>query len=206
MENLPNPRGQKRKFDWRLAAQMLAEGRSTTEVGTILGCSRQTVWRILRRSDALRVRTQELRRRDRAEYGARLLGLRGMVVDTIHQAIADGDKQMTRWLADRLGLHRFELLEAAAAEAEPGGAQLDAECLLDRAVAEADAARAAAIMEAAEKDAADATVAAEAVAVTSDELQRDKCFTVAFRNALSRRDAIATRHGVHPPPGVFADD
>jgi len=201
MENLPNEPKAKRRVDWRLAAQMLAEGNSTTEVATVLECSRQTVWRILRRSDALRARTRELRRRDRAEYGARLLGLRGMMVDTIHQAIADGDKQMTRWLADRIGLHRFELLEAAAAEADAGGEQLDAECLLDRAALQAEAPQAEKVVAAAEADAVAATVA-----VTTHELQGDKCFTVAYRNALSRRDAVATRNAVYPRPGVFADD
>ncbi|MBI3505293.1 MAG: helix-turn-helix domain-containing protein [Proteobacteria bacterium] len=212
MENLPNPRGQKRQIDWRHAAQMLAEGQSTTDVATVLGCSRQTVWRILRKSDALRSRTRELRRRDRAEYGARLLSLRGMVVETIHQAIADGDKQMTRWLADRLGMHRFDPLDAVASEVDSGGEQLDAECLLDRVASQADAARAAETLKTAEADAAAATAAAQAVAadpvaVTIDEVQGDKCFTVALRNALSRRELIVTRqNAVWPPLGVFADD
>lgn len=202
MENLPKPQGQKPTYDWRLISQLLSEGKSTSEIGLVLGCSRQTVWRLLRRSTALRTRSSELRRRDRAEIGARLLGLRGMVIETIHQAIADGDKQMTRWLADRLGLHRFEALETIAAADEPGVEQLDAEAVLDCAPTQADVARAALIEAEADKD---VTVAAASVAVTPDEHQGLKAVTVALGNALSRGEVTVTRNGVWPPPGVFLE-
>jgi len=202
MENLPNPQKPKLRYDWRLISQLLSEGKSTTEIGLVLGCSRQTVWRFLRKSTALRTRSSELRRRDRAEIGAKLLGLRGMVIETIHQAIADGDKQMTRWLADRLGLHRFEAIEAVAAIDEPGVEQLDAEALLDSAPTQADFARAAMVESAADRE---ATVAAASVAVTTDEPQRLKDVTVALGNALSRGEATITRNGIWPPVGVFTE-
>jgi hypothetical protein len=202
MENLPNLRGPKPKYDWRLVAQLLSEGKSTTEIGTILGCSRQTVWRFMRKSASLRDRSGELRRRDRAEIGARLLGLRAMMIETIHQAIADGDKQMTRWLADRLGLHKFEALEAVASLDEPGVEQLDAEAILDHVPTPVEIENAARTMAAAE---ADVAVAAEAVAVTHEELQGDKPATVSLRNALSRAEVVVTRNAVWPPPGVFAE-
>ena len=196
MENLPMPRGPKSPFDWRLAAQLLAEGRSTVEVATVLGCSRQTVWRVLRRSPSLRARVAELRRRDRAETGARLLGLREMVVDTIHQAIADGDKRMTRWLADRLGIYRFGLQEEVAELAAAGADQLESEAVIDSATASH-------IVAAADDD---ATVASNPVHVTDEADQWDKPVTVTGGNTLSRSAALATRNAAYPYPKSGAFD
>jgi len=207
METLPIPRGPKRQIDWRLVAQLLAEGHSTTEVATVMGCSRQHIWRILRSSEALRARTSELRRRETTEAAVRLHGLRAMAIETIHQAIADGNKRMSCWLVERLGLFRTPSLEEMAGDGDAGADQLDSETILDMAetvqdVAQ-DVARATRILDAAEQDVSYATARAE---VTSLPDQGDKQVTVTCRNALFPPEAIVTRNGTWPPPGVFADD
>jgi hypothetical protein len=202
METLPIPRGPKRQIDWRLVAQLLAEGHSTTEVATVMGCSRQHIWRILRSSEALRARTSELRRRETTEAAVRLHGLRAMAIETIHQAIADGNKRMSCWLVERLGLFRTPSLEEMAGDGEAGADQLDSETVLDMADAVHDVARATRILDAAEQDVSYATERAE---VTSPPDQGDKQVTVTCRNALSPPDAIVTRNGMWPPAGVFAE-
>ncbi len=203
MENLPLPRGPKRQIDWRLVAQLLAEGHSTTEVATVMGCSRQHIWRILRASEALRARTSELRRRETSEAAVRLQGLRAMAIETIHQAIADGNKRMSCWLVERLGLFRTPALEEMAGDGEAGADQLDSETILDMADTVHDVARATRILDSAEQDVSYATTRAE---VTSPSDQGDKQVTVTCRNALFPPEAIVTRNGTWPPPGVFADD
>ncbi len=202
MENLPIPRGPKRQIDWRLVAQLLAEGHTTTEVATVMGCSRQHIWRILRSCEALRVRTSELRRRETTEAAMRLHGLRGMAIDTIHQAIADGNKRMSCWLAERLGLFNMPSLEEMAGLGEAGAEQLDSEVVIDAANVALDAGRAGAILDAAEQDVSYATARAE---VTSPPDQGDKQVTVTCRNALFPPEAIVTRNAMWPPPGVFTE-
>jgi hypothetical protein len=192
-----------RQVDWRRVAQLLAEGHSTIHVATVMNCSRQTVWRILRRSQSLRARTSELRRHEMAETGARLFGLREMVVETIHQALLDGDKRTARWLADRLGLHRFGFVEALAAEATAGGDQLESETVLAEAAATTVPADAAA--SAIEIVEAEVTVAENEVAATSQSAQGVDPVTDATRNGLKHPFQIVTTQGVWPPNGVYAD-
>jgi len=191
------------QVDWRRVAHLLAEGRSTIDVATIMNCSRQTVWRIMRRSQALRQRTAELRRHEMAETGARLFGMRELVVESIHQALLDGDRHTARWLADRLGLHRFGFVEALAAEASPGGDQLESETVLAEAAATtvpADAAASAIEVVETEID-----VAVTAVAATSQSGQGVDPVTGATGSGLKPPFQIVTTQGVWPPNGVYAD-
>ncbi|MBI1245167.1 MAG: hypothetical protein GC202_09185 [Alphaproteobacteria bacterium] len=203
-ENLPQPRGHKPRIDWRYAAMLLAEGRSTVDVATILGCSRQHVWRMLRRSNALRARTSELRRRKAAEMSARLEGLADQAVEVIHQAIADGDKRMACWLAMRLRLFDAPAAEEVALHDSAGAEQLESEDILDGEPAPVEVARARAHIAATD---AEATRAEDAIPVTSLSDQGDKQATVTRRNALSALHYAATKSRAQPiPPGVFADD
>jgi hypothetical protein len=203
-EKLPLPRGPRPKIDWRYAAMLLAEGRSTVDVATILGCSRQHVWRMLRKSNALRARTSELRRRKAAESVARLEGLADQAVEIIHAAIANGDKRMACWLADRLRLFDAPPAEAVAEIDSAGAEQLECEEIADEAPAPAEIARACGHVAATE---AEATRAAASIRVTSLADQGDKQATGTRRNALSALHYAATKSRAHPlPPGVFADD
>ncbi len=191
------------QVDWRRVAQLLAEGHSTIQVATMMHCSRQTVWRILRRSQSLRARTSELRRHEMAEAGSRLFGLRQMVVETIHQALIDGDKRTARWLADRLGLHRFGFVEALAAETTPGADQLESETVLAEAAATAIPADVAASTIEVVDD--EVTVAESEVAATSQSAQGVTPVTDATGNSLSRPFQTVTKLAVWPPNGVYAD-
>jgi len=81
-------RGPRRRIDWGEAASLLADGVPTIEVARFVGCSRQHIWRILRSSNAMRVRLGEERARIAAECGE----------------VLSGNVRVAMWLADRLGL------------------------------------------------------------------------------------------------------
>jgi len=161
------------------------------------------VWRMLRRSNALRARTAELRRRKAAEIGARLIGLGEMAVDQIHQAIADGDRRVVCWLADRLRLFDVPFAEDIAAVDSQGAEQLEGEEIaqIDPVPAEIEAARTGIATVEAEVAAAESSVQ-----VTSLADQGDKQATVSRGNALSALRYAVTKSRVYPPSGVFADD
>ena len=123
----------------------------------------------------------ELRRRETTEAAVRLQGLRAMAIETIHQAIADGNKRMSCWLVERLGLFRAPSLEEMAGDGEAGADQLDSETILDMADTVHDVARATRILDSAEQDVSYATARAE---VTSPSDQGDKQVTVTCRNLM----------------------
>jgi transcriptional regulator with XRE-family HTH domain len=100
----PLRRGPRRRIDWTEVATMLADGVSTLEVAHQVGCSRQHVWRILRSSNALRLRLGEERARVAAECGAQIEGLRRTIADKIEREVYAGNIRVLLWAADRLGL------------------------------------------------------------------------------------------------------
>ena len=100
----PPPRGRPASFDWATAAEMLAAGLSSTEVAERMGCSRQTVWRALRRSRAMQDQVGEIVHRQRAEAGARLHALRAEIVRAIEMKVHQRDTRVILWLAGRLRL------------------------------------------------------------------------------------------------------
>lgn len=203
-EKFPLRRGPRPKIDWRYAAMLLAEGRSTVDVATILNCSRQHVWRMLRRSKSLRQRTSELRRRKAAECGARLEGLADQAVEIIHGAIRAGDKRMACWLANRLGLFEAAPAETVAEQDSAGAELLESEDIADFPPTDFSMSIAEAHIASAEAEVARAT---DAIQVTSLADQGDKQATATRRNALSALHYAATKSRAHPlPPGVFADD
>ncbi len=97
-------RGPRRRIDWGEAAALLADGVPTIEVAHYVGCSRQHIWRILRSSNAMRVRLGEERARIAAECGAQVEGLRRPIAMLLEREVLSGNVRVAMWLADRLGL------------------------------------------------------------------------------------------------------
>ena len=94
----------RRSFDWKLAAEMLAAGAPTVAVARHIGCSRQHVWKMMRKSDAFRARLQTTHDRLVIESHAEIDALRGDVVAILKQEIMSGNVRVAMWLATRMGL------------------------------------------------------------------------------------------------------
>jgi|GEM_PF-3743882 len=105
----PLRRGPRRRIDWSAVATSLADGASTIDVANFVGCSRQHVWRILRSSNALRVRLGEERMRIAAECGSQIEGLRRTIAEKIAHEVYAGNIRVLLWAADRLGLTNHAL-------------------------------------------------------------------------------------------------
>jgi hypothetical protein len=105
----PLRRGPRRRIDWGEVATLLADGVPTIEVAHLVGCSRQHVWRILRSSNALRLRLGEERARIAAECGSQIEGLRRTIADKIEREVNAGNIRVLLWAADRLGLTNHAL-------------------------------------------------------------------------------------------------
>jgi|GEM_PF-2041083 len=116
-----DPPGSKR-YDWDLAAALLARGSGVGYAARTVGCHRTTVWRALQRSEAFRRRIAELRADYVTEAAAPLDRLRGEVVAGIRQEVALGNVRVLLWLADRLGLAAPDYLGLGALNAVPGTA------------------------------------------------------------------------------------
>mgnify|MGYP005819805405 CR=1 FL=1 len=99
---------------WNEAAVMIAGGVPLKSVAERLGCSRTTLWRTLQRSERLRTRILEEQRFLAVEAAARFRGLHGAAVDAIETAVRRGDLRAAFWVADRLGLAKTDVGDAAA--------------------------------------------------------------------------------------------
>jgi len=110
------------RYDWDLAAAMLARGSGVGNAARVVGCHRTTVWRALRRSEAFRRRIAGLRAEYLAEAAAPLERLREEVVAGIRREVALGNVRVLLWLADRLGLAAPDPLGLAALHASPHAA------------------------------------------------------------------------------------
>lgn len=123
----PLRRGPRRRIDWGEVATLLADGVPTNEVAHYVGCSRQHVWRILRQSNALRLRLGEERVRIAAECGSQIEGLRRTIADRIVREVNAGNIRVLLWAADRLGLtnHALPSRQLGDTAGERGGETLD---------------------------------------------------------------------------------
>jgi hypothetical protein len=92
------------RYDWDLAAAMLARGSGVENAARVVGCHRTTIWRALRRSEAFRRRVAGLRADYIDESGAALERLREEVVQGLRREVALGNVRVLLWLADRLGI------------------------------------------------------------------------------------------------------
>jgi hypothetical protein len=87
--------------DWRLAAQLLANGEPLAVVARTLGCSRSQLSRKRNHDPLFQDLIEEFRRMGPEE---RLLRLRHAVHRAIDRAVADDNVRVVLWLADRLKL------------------------------------------------------------------------------------------------------
>ncbi len=190
-------RGPRRRIDWGEAAALLADGVPTIEVARFVGCSRQHIWRILRSSNAMRVRLGEERARIAAECGAQIEGLRRPIAMLLEREVLSGNVRVAMWLADRLGLAAHGLPgrklspmppEMNLDPIDPGAPYFDE-----------------ALDPPPETDPAETNVTQTRVEATLEKNQTDKPATVAFGNAsspISKPPKSAKRDAVSAPPPV----
>jgi hypothetical protein len=95
------------RVDWEKIAVMLANGRQMNDIVGATGCSRQTIWRALRRSPRLVERVREERTRLQSEAGSMVDGLRILVANGLIRLVHQGDTRVLLWLADRLKIHNY---------------------------------------------------------------------------------------------------
>jgi hypothetical protein len=102
------------RVDWEKIAVMLANGRQMNDIVGATGCSRQTIWRALRRSPRLVERVREERTRLQSEAGSMVDGLRILVANGLIRLVHQGDTRVLLWLADRLKIHNYTYSRRAA--------------------------------------------------------------------------------------------
>ena len=100
----PARRLRRRRVDRNLVAALLAVGFSVTEVAEKAGCSRQHVWRMMRRSESLGRALATVEFDVAREANGKLAALRPVVASALLRALADRNVRVMLWLADRLGL------------------------------------------------------------------------------------------------------
>jgi len=197
-------RGPRRRIDWGEAAALLADGVPTIEVAHYVGCSRQHIWRILRSSNAMRVRLGEERARIAAECGAQVEGLRRPIALLLEREVLSGNVRVAMWLADRLGLAAHGL---PGRKLPPLPPEMNSEPIdpwapyFDEALdppAEAPPAEAPP-----PEPAPETPVTQTRAEATSEKNQTDKSATVAFGNAsspISKPPKSAKRNAVSAAP------
>jgi transcriptional regulator with XRE-family HTH domain len=99
---VPHPR-RATPLDWGRIVELLAQGVSTLDVAQRVGCSRQTVWKVLRRSRALEEALDDAESELGVNARLRLRGLRPLA-DSLAAEVDKGNVRVILWLADRLHL------------------------------------------------------------------------------------------------------
>jgi DNA invertase Pin-like site-specific DNA recombinase len=94
--------GRSTRVDWQRVAARLAEGRSTAEVAQEVGCSRQHVWDILRKSRLARRALDDAESEVGTNANLRLRGLRPKLADALARELDKGNVRVMLWLAERL--------------------------------------------------------------------------------------------------------
>lgn len=95
--------GARRRVDWRLAAQLLAEGAGINEIAERLGCAASTVRRRLKTDRGLREHAAEYTPEVLPDH-LRLEALRRQLHQAIESEVRQGNVRVILWLADRMKL------------------------------------------------------------------------------------------------------
>lgn len=95
--------GRRRRVDWSLAALLLGQGRSPTDVASEVGCAPATIVRRLKRDQAFRRRV-EAGAEPRPGAHDRLQALRIKLHKAIENEVQGGNVRVILWLADRMKL------------------------------------------------------------------------------------------------------
>jgi hypothetical protein len=98
----PLPR--RRRVDRNMVAFLLSVGWSVGEVAEKVGCSRQHVWRLMRRSKRFGRAVAAAEYEVWTEADGRLTALRPVVASALVRELAQSNVRVMLWLADRLGL------------------------------------------------------------------------------------------------------
>jgi len=128
---VPVPRHATR-IDWADVARLLAAGWTTAEVARHVGCTRQHVWRILRRSPALQKAILEAERETRLESGSLYASLQPRIAKALSRAVDEGNPRVILWLAERLCSAAPSYTEALQAKGVEGDDPLGREALEQR--------------------------------------------------------------------------
>lgn len=97
-------RADSRPIDWRLGAQLLAQGTSVIDTAERLGCSRSALLRRRQRDPVFREWMEDFRAGDPAHAAERIAGLRRTLQEAIEKEVKGGNVRVILWLADRLKL------------------------------------------------------------------------------------------------------
>jgi hypothetical protein len=92
------------RVDWGRVVELLSQGFSSDEVARRVGCSRQHVWNVLRKSRAVQAALDEAENQIGLDANLRLRGLRPDVANAIASELSKGNVRVMLWLADRLHL------------------------------------------------------------------------------------------------------
>ena len=108
MNEEPEPRARRRTvrrvIDWHQAAQLLAQGMSTADVASRVGCSRGALARRRRRDTLFQTWIAGCREAAAAADNQPLADLRHTLHKAIEKEVGAGNVRVVLWLADRLKL------------------------------------------------------------------------------------------------------
>jgi hypothetical protein len=111
-ESVPVPCPKKKQIDRHEVARLLAEGRPVGEVAEAVGCTRQHVWRLMRKSRLLARAVADAEYELGAECTGRLDALRPAVAETLVQQLHAGNVRVLLWLADQLEFGKTSYVDA----------------------------------------------------------------------------------------------
>jgi hypothetical protein len=108
MDKEPEPRARRRGarpvIDWHRAAELLAQGMSTADAATRVGCSRAALARRRRHDPTFQTWMARCREAGAEPDKRQLVGLRPTLQDAIEKEVRSGNVRVILWLADRLKL------------------------------------------------------------------------------------------------------
>lgn len=98
------PKERRKRYNWDVAASLLARGLSAEDVAARLGCHRQSLFRAIRRSPGLRERIRKEKLEIMYETGAYIEGQRSAIADKLMQLAMEGDSRVLLFLAKKLDI------------------------------------------------------------------------------------------------------
>ena len=108
MNEEPEPRARRRTarrvVDWHQAAELLAQGMSTADVATRVGCSRGALARRRKHDPVFQTWIARCRETEAEPDTGRLVSLRLPLEAAIEKEVCAGNVRVVLWLADRLKL------------------------------------------------------------------------------------------------------
>ncbi len=112
-------RASPRRYDWPLAAKLLAAGRPAEEVAAALGCDEARVWRHLRASPTFRAMVEKEAERSRLLHGLRLQAMRRDYAEALYSRADLAPEAVARLVAEPPEVTGRQLAQAARRAAAP---------------------------------------------------------------------------------------